>query len=44
MAHDLIDLVVAGVKGYCGIHGTDSRQCGAAKELGVLVIGGIILY
>ena len=44
MAHNLIDLVVAGVRGYCDIHGTDSRECGAAKELGGLVIGSIVLY
>lgn len=45
--HNIIDLIVAGVTGYCKIHGTDSRECGAAKELGglaitTLVIGGII--
>ena len=44
MIHNLIDLVAAGVKGHCDIHGTDSEECGAAKELGDVVIGGLILY
>jgi len=43
MPHGLIDVVVAGVKGYCDIHGTSSEQCGAAKEFGGLVVVGLVL-
>ncbi len=43
MAHNLIQLITAVVKGYCDIHGTDSRQCGAAKEAGSLLLGAIVV-
>ena len=41
MAHNLIQLASAAVKGYCDIHGTDSRECGAAKEAGTLLLAGL---
>ena len=41
IAHNLIQLVSAAVKGYCDIHGTDSRECGAAKEAGTLLLAGL---
>lgn len=43
MVHNLIDLVVVGVKGYCDVHGTSSDKCGAAQELGGLVIGALVV-
>ncbi len=43
MAHAIADAVVAAVKGYCEIHGVDSRECGAAREAGNIVIGGLAL-
>jgi len=43
MIHGLIDLIVAGVTGYCDIHGTSSKKCGAAKELGGLLVVGFTL-
>lgn len=43
MGSELIDLVVAGVKGYCDVHGMDSRECGAARELGGLAIAGLVV-
>jgi len=39
--HNLIQLVSAVVKGYCDIHGTDSRECGAMREAGTILIGGL---
>lgn len=42
-AHGLIDLITAAVTGYCKIHGTTSRECGAAKEAGTLAIGALAL-
>lgn len=43
MVHNLIDLVVAGVNGYCEVHGKTSHECGVAKELGDWVIGGLVV-
>ncbi len=42
MVHNLIDLIVAGVTGYCKIHGTSSHQCGAAKEFGGLAVVSLV--
>jgi len=42
-AHNLIQLVSAVVKGYCDIHGTDSIECGAVREAGTILIGGLAL-
>ena len=42
-AHNLIQLVSAVVTGYCDIHGTDSRECGAVREAGTILIGGLAL-
>lgn len=36
-------MVRAAVTGYCEIHGTDSTECGAAREAGSLAIGGLML-
>jgi len=41
MRHNIIQLVSAVVKGYCDIHGTDSKECGAMREAGTLVLGGL---
>lgn len=38
MTHTAIQAISATVKGYCSMHGTDSRQCGAAKHAGGLAI------
>ena len=42
MVHNLIDLVSAGVRGYCKVHGTSSSECGAAKEFGSLAVVSLI--
>ncbi|MCH7969341.1 MAG: hypothetical protein IH841_08885 [Thaumarchaeota archaeon] len=42
-AHNLIQLVSAVVKGHCDIHGTDSRECGAMREAGTILVGGLAL-
>jgi len=42
MVHNLIDLIVAGVTGYCKIHGSSSHKCGAAKEFGGLVVVSLV--
>ena len=42
MVHNLIDLVSAGVNGYCKIHGTSSHKCGAAKEFGGLAVISLV--
>ncbi len=43
MVHNLIDLISAVVTGYCKIHGTNSKECGAAREAGSLAMGGLLL-
>lgn len=44
MVHHPIEAVAAAVDGYCQIHGKNSRECGAAQEVGTYVIGGLLLY
>ncbi len=44
MVHDLIDLIAAAVTGYCQVHGTDSRECGAAREAGATGVWANLLY
>lgn len=29
--------------GFCEIHGQDSKECGAAREVGSYLIGGLVL-
>ena len=42
MVHNLIDLIAAGVSGYCKIHGTSSKECGAAREFGGLATVALV--
>lgn len=44
IVHNVLQAIEATVTGFCKIHGTDSQECGAAREVGgalVLAVGGI---